>query len=76
MRFVSDSELAGLTPAENSDTASPVPTRMVSNGEFTLSREDGVAIAGRQVSGGYAIGTINLAPCTHSNWSASSVSFH
>jgi uncharacterized protein len=35
MRFVSDQELATLTPADHRDTASPVPTQVVSNGEFT-----------------------------------------
>jgi hypothetical protein len=35
MRFVSDIELAKLTPAERRDTASPIPTQVVSNGEFT-----------------------------------------
>ncbi len=35
MRFVSDDELATLTPADQRDTASPVPTQVVSNGEFT-----------------------------------------
>src|SRR5882672_9387202 len=35
MRFVSDTELATLTPAEVRDTASPIPTQVVSNGEFT-----------------------------------------
>src|SRR5688572_31984993 len=35
MRFVSDSELATLTPAEQRDVASPIPTQVVSNGEFT-----------------------------------------
>ena len=35
MRFVSDSELAALIPAEQRDVASPIPTQVVSNGEFT-----------------------------------------
>src|SRR4029434_9117162 len=35
MRFVSDTELATLTPAEQRDVASPIPTQVVSNGEFT-----------------------------------------
>src|SRR5262245_3787391 len=35
MRFVSDEELATLKPAETHDTASPIPTQVVSNGEFT-----------------------------------------
>jgi hypothetical protein len=47
---------------------SPAPT--VSNGEFASSRADGVAIAGRLVSPRDAIGTLNLAPCTNSAWSA------
>lgn len=53
---------------------SPAPT--VSNGEFTFSREGGVVIAGRLVSAGYAIGTINLAPCTNADWFAASVLYH
>jgi predicted TIM-barrel fold metal-dependent hydrolase len=35
MRFVSDRELATLTPAERRDSGSPIPTQVVSNGEFT-----------------------------------------
>jgi len=35
MRFVSDAEIATLTPAELRDLASPIPTQVVSNGEFT-----------------------------------------
>src|SRR4029079_8290813 len=35
MRFVSDAEIATLTPAEERDVASPIPTQVVSNGEFT-----------------------------------------
>ena len=35
MRFVSDAEIATLTPAEQRDVASPIPTQVVSNGEFT-----------------------------------------
>src|SRR5688572_33101945 len=35
MRFLSDTELAILTPAEQRDVASPIPTQVVSNGEFT-----------------------------------------
>jgi hypothetical protein len=53
-----------------------LPAPPVSNGEFAFSREDGVAIAGRMVSAGYAIGTINLAPCTNADWFAKLASFH
>jgi hypothetical protein len=35
MRFVSDAEIATLTPAEQRDSGSPIPTQPVSNGEFT-----------------------------------------
>ncbi len=35
MRFVSDAEIATLTPAEQRDVASPIPTQVISNGEFT-----------------------------------------
>src|SRR6187549_1180213 len=35
MRFVSDTELATFTPAEHRDSGSPIPTQVVSNGEFT-----------------------------------------
>jgi hypothetical protein len=35
MRFVSDTELATFTPAEQRDSASPIPTQVISNGEFT-----------------------------------------
>jgi hypothetical protein len=35
MRFVSDVEIATLTPAEQRDVARPIPTQVVSNGEFT-----------------------------------------
>ena len=53
---------------------SPAPS--VSNGEFAFAREDGAAIAGRMVSAGYAIGTLNLAPCANTTWFAKLASFH
>jgi hypothetical protein len=49
-------------------TLSPPPP--VSNGEFSLSRGDGVAVSGRIVSALAAIGTINIAPCTATIWFA------
>lgn len=39
----------------------PVP---VTNGEFSYSSPDGIAVSGRIVSAAAAVGTINLAPCT------------
>jgi hypothetical protein len=68
-RFViQDSRLTAVS-CDSSGTVSFSPAPPVSNGEFTFSR-DGVAIAGRLVSPRDAIGTINLAPCTDSEWSA------
>jgi hypothetical protein len=55
---------------DTSGTVSFSPAPSVSNGEFALSRADGVAIAGRLVSPRLAIGTINLAPCANFGWFA------
>jgi len=41
-----------------------VPPLPVTNGEFSYSSADGVAVSGRIVSATAAVGTINLAPCT------------
>lgn len=46
------------------------PPRPVINGEFSFSREDGVAVSGRIVSASAAVGTINIAPCTGATWYA------
>ncbi len=47
-----------------------VPAPSLSNGEFAFFQGDGVVIAGRLVSAREATGTINLAPCTKSDWVA------
>ncbi len=63
----------GRLTAASCDTSGTVrfsPAPPVSHGEFASSRADGVAIAGRLVSPREAIGTLNLAPCTNSAWSA------
>src|SRR5689334_1818005 len=35
MRYLSDDDVRGLCPAEYSSLGSPIPTQMISNGEFT-----------------------------------------
>lgn len=45
----------------------PVP---VSNGEFAVEEQEDVIVAGKIVAAGAAIGTINLWPCTRTDWSA------
>ena len=35
MRYLSDDDLRNLEPAENATLGSPIPTQVVSNGEFT-----------------------------------------
>ncbi|MEP6691054.1 MAG: IPT/TIG domain-containing protein [Gemmatimonadaceae bacterium] len=42
----------------------------VINGEFSYAGDDGVTVSGRIVSGTYAVGAMNLAPCTDTNWGA------
>ena len=66
---IQNSRLIAIS-CDSSGTVSFSPAPPVSNGEFAFSREDGVAIAGRLVSPRDAIGTINLAPCTNSDWFA------
>jgi hypothetical protein len=39
MRFVSDSELVTLTPAERGDTASPIRTQVVNNDQIASTRD-------------------------------------
>ena len=75
-RFTVENNRLTTVSCGTSATVSFSPAPLVSNGEFAFSREDGVAIAGRMVSAGYAIGTINLAPCTNSDWYAKLASYH
>jgi hypothetical protein len=35
MRYLSDDDLRGLSPAETATLDTPIPTQMISNGEFT-----------------------------------------
>ena len=35
MRYLSDDDLRHLSPAEEATLATPIPTQMISNGEFT-----------------------------------------
>jgi predicted TIM-barrel fold metal-dependent hydrolase len=59
MRYLSDDDLRNLDPAENATLGSPIPTQMISNGEFTplpQTREQ------RQVEGEIARLTRELAP--------------
>ncbi len=61
-RFTVENNRLTTVSCGTSGTVSFSPAPLVSNGEFAFSREDGVAIAGRMVTAGYAIGTINLGP--------------
>jgi hypothetical protein len=46
------------------------PPLSVTNGQFSYARGDGVEVSGRIVSAAAAVGTLNLAPCTATKWSA------
>ncbi|MGE5837829.1 MAG: IPT/TIG domain-containing protein [Acidobacteriota bacterium] len=67
--FIQNSKVTAVS-CDTSGTVSLSPAPSVSNGEFAFSGDDGVAITGRLVSPRDAIGTINLAPCPNSDWSA------
>ena len=69
-RFTVRANRLTAVSCDTSGNVSFSPAPPVSNGEFAFAREDGVAIAGRLVSPGRAIGTVNLAPCTKSEWFA------
>ncbi len=45
---------------------------LVINGEFSYN-QDGISVSGRIVSAGNAVGTINLDPCTDTDWIAEKV---
>ena len=49
-------------------TFSPPPA--VTDGEFSFAKGDAIAVSGRIVSATTAVGTIDLAPCTSSRWTA------
>lgn len=55
-------------PGQRIVTFSTPPS--VSNGEFSFSGNDGVAVSGRIVSPSTAVGTIDIAPCTATRWDA------
>jgi hypothetical protein len=46
------------------------PPRSVTNGEFSLARDDGVGFSGRIVSASTATGTIKLGSCESNAWNA------
>jgi hypothetical protein len=66
--IVNDRLTAISCDTSGSVTLSPAPS--VNNGEFAFSGADGVAVTGRLVSARDAIGTINLPPCRHAEWTA------
>jgi hypothetical protein len=69
-RFTIESSRLTAVSCDTSGTVSFSPAPSVTDGEFAVSRADGVALAGRLVSPGRAVGTVNLAPCTNSEWLA------
>lgn len=68
-RFTIQNSRLTAVSCGTSETVSVSPAPPVNNGEFSFSR-DGVAIAGRLVAPRDAIGTINLARCPNTEWSA------
>ena len=46
------------------------PARSVTNGEFSVARDDGVGFSGRIVSASTATGTIKLGSCESNAWNA------
>jgi hypothetical protein len=46
------------------------PRPAVTNGEFSVSQDNGIAVAGRIVSDSAAVGIVNLARCPTTRWSA------
>ena len=46
------------------------PPRSVTNGEFSLTRDDGVGFSGRIVSASTATGTVKLGSCESNAWNA------
>jgi hypothetical protein len=69
-RFTIQNNTLTTVSCDTSGTLTLSPPPSVNNGEFSLSRDDGVAISGKFVSPLEAIGTINLAPCAGSDWFA------
>jgi len=64
MRYLSDDDLRSLSPAESATLDTPIPTQMISNGEFTplpqsedqrrVFREQATCLAGQVEFGAFA----------------------
>jgi len=52
----------------HTSTIVPSPDAPISDGEFSFVGNEGVRISGRIVSDVNAVGTINLGPCSSTNW--------
>jgi IPT/TIG domain len=70
IRFTIEKDRLTRVGCGTSATVTLSPTVPVTNGEFSFSRDDGIAVSGRIVSGSAATGTINIAPCTAARWFA------
>ena len=66
---IEDGKLTAVS-CDSSGTRNFSPAPSVSHGEFAFSLKDSAIFAGRLVTEGDAIGTINLAPCTTTEWFA------
>lgn len=73
LRFtVQDGALVSVSCGASGPVAfSPPPA--VKEGEFSIVAADGTGISARIVSASDAVGTINLAPCRSTNWTAKRV---
>jgi hypothetical protein len=64
-----DTLVSVLCATSGTLTFSPPPP--VSNGAFSFSGDDGVAVSGKIVSASEALGKVNIAPCLAGDWYAS-----
>jgi hypothetical protein len=70
MRFIIQNDTLVSASCGTSEIFTFSPAPPVRSGEFSFTREDGLAISGRIVSAAAAAGTINMAPCTAAKWYA------
>lgn len=70
IRFTVQNDAVTSVSCDTFATLTFSPPRPVIDGAFSFSKGDGVAVSGAIVAESAAYGTINLAPCSDTTWTA------
>lgn len=70
IRLTIENDALVSVPCDTQATVRISPPALVSNGAFSHPGPDGVLVSGKIVSESQAVGTLDLAPCSNTRWSA------